>query len=200
MIYAEYREIPRDTNFITRDTARYRRIPILTHEIIKKVNNYNKLHQTQVRSFYCIYGETVNTASRLCRYANAGQILCSTGFVACLEAERAARTPDENATLPRIAWLSRGHTLLKGFAQTIETFSISVHGGIQGERVAGGDGGRTESLQLKGGEAYSMSFNVDAFNSASSIAQKRRASGRQLSDGVCMWMCGCVGVWVCGCV
>ena len=42
-----------------------------------------------------------------------------------------------------------------------------------------------------------MSFNVDAFNSASSIAQKRRASGRQLSDGVCMWVCGCVGVWVC---
>ena len=44
-----------------------------------------------------------------------------------------------------------------------------------------------------------MSFNVDAFNSASSIAQKRRASGRQLSDGVCTCVCVCLRVCVCVC-
>lgn len=40
-----------------------------------------------LRSFYCIYGETVNLSSRLCKLANTGQIRCSQGFVTCLNCE-----------------------------------------------------------------------------------------------------------------
>ena len=105
----------------------------------------------KVRAFYCIYGETVNTASRLCRYSNAGQIHGSLGFVTCLDVERAARTPDENAALPHIAWHSRGHTRLKGFDHTIETFTVSVHREWEGAKAAGGEGGEGVSRGGGGG-------------------------------------------------
>ena len=38
----------------------------------------------KMRAFYCIYGETVNAASRLCKSAPPGRIHCSQGFVSCL--------------------------------------------------------------------------------------------------------------------
>ena len=44
----------------------------------------------KIRAFYCVYGETVNMASRLCRAASPGHILVSTGFIECLQAERQA--------------------------------------------------------------------------------------------------------------
>ena len=124
----------------------------------------------KVRAFYCIYGDTVNTASRLCRYSKAGQMNCSAGFVSCLEAERAARCPKEEAVLPKISWHSRGHTLLKGFAHSIETFSVSVDGD--------GEAGELK----KAGEAFRGSFNVDAFSSANSFACQRRGSTRKMSN------------------
>uniref|UniRef100_A0A7S4PJ49 Guanylate cyclase domain-containing protein n=2 Tax=Guillardia theta TaxID=55529 RepID=A0A7S4PJ49_GUITH len=32
------------------------------------------------RAFYCVYGDTVNTAARMCKYAKEGQILCTREF------------------------------------------------------------------------------------------------------------------------
>jgi len=43
----------------------------------------------KVRAFYCIYGQTVNTASRLCKYASLGHMHCSQGFITALKTERA---------------------------------------------------------------------------------------------------------------
>ncbi|EKX34295.1 hypothetical protein GUITHDRAFT_80660, partial [Guillardia theta CCMP2712] len=32
------------------------------------------------RAFYCVYGDTTNTAARMCKYAAANQILCTCSF------------------------------------------------------------------------------------------------------------------------
>ena len=35
-----------------------------------------------VRSFYCLYGDTVNTAARMCKYAERGELHCTSDFAA----------------------------------------------------------------------------------------------------------------------
>ena len=136
----------------------------------------------KLRAFYCIYGDTVNTASRLCARAEAGQIHCSQGFVTCLETE--SRTT-------RISCTSCGHVLLKGFKDPIETFTISLisddksgHGAearhidahelhsLGAEKESGvltsvADVGEPGSPPLPRGS--SSMFNVDAFKASEHV-------------------------------
>ena len=56
-------------------------------------------------AFYCVYGNTVNMASRLCKSAAAGQVQASMDFMACLEDERGRGVAGRGGEL---AWHSRG--------------------------------------------------------------------------------------------
>ena len=104
----------------------------------------------KVRAFYCIYGHTVNTASRLCKDADKGRVNCSQEFMRCLEAERAAGICRPGATL---AFQPRGRIHLKGIRHGIDTFSASL-GAEQSSR------GRLPKVEACADEAL---FNVDAF-------------------------------------
>ena len=59
----------------------------------------------KLRAFYCVYGNTVNMASRLCKSAAAGQVQASMDFMACLEDERGRGVAGRGGEL---AWHSRG--------------------------------------------------------------------------------------------
>jgi hypothetical protein len=80
-----------------------------------------------LRAFYCIYGQTVNTASRLCKYAERGQICCSQGFVTCLNKEQATRTQVDTRSL--IRFTPCGIVLMKGL-EPLEVFIMPVVGQV----------------------------------------------------------------------
>ena len=106
-----------------------------------------------LRSFYCIYGETVNLASRLCKLARAGQIRCSRGFVSSLDREASAASGAAWGGLqspPAVSCASLGVSGIKGFDAPMETFDVSV---------AGVEAPRCLYLPLW---AHEESFNVDA--------------------------------------
>ena len=117
----------------------------------------------KLRAFYCIYGDTVNTASRLCKHAEPGQVHCSSGFVHYVQTEelqnaacpmrRSSRSP-----APTVTCVSRGHTLLKGFCESIETFVVSV-------AVMDRDSQRQQMpvFEASGVNNEERNFNVDAF-------------------------------------
>jgi class 3 adenylate cyclase len=124
----------------------------------------------KLRAFYCIYGATVNTASRLCGHARPGEIIGSDGFVECLKAEhdKMAAGADGKAapSWPVITFECRGRQLLKGFSTSIATFAID--GDVATRRVAEG-------------KAFALSkeeFNVDAFP-AQRLTLGRRGSEEQ---------------------
>ena len=130
----------------------------------------------KLRAFYCIYGDTVNTASRLCKYADAGQIHCSKGFVECLDAERVrcrhmCCERDLEEALKETRFVSRGLTLLKGFQNSIETFCAPC---VLADKLS------AASLELGQGELVwpehsshqQRLFNVDAFSSGGESRDK----------------------------
>jgi len=126
----------------------------------------------KMRAFYCIYGETVNAASRLCKSAPPGRIHCSQGFVSCLNTER--KHGDSRA----FQCESCGLTPLKGLAP-IETFVLyhAPHGEEQdGE---GENKGPRDRAWLKA-KSFEASFNVDAF-SKELVMEKIRKSQRRNS-------------------
>jgi hypothetical protein len=84
----------------------------------------------KLRAFYCIYGNTVNTASRLCNHAAYGQILVSRGFVDCLNSSLCSSKDLETAT---IRYEPAGMVRLKGFRHEVETFVL-----CDGAQVASG--------------------------------------------------------------
>jgi hypothetical protein len=67
------------------------------------------------KSFYCLYGDTVNTAARMCKYAAPDQIHCSAAF-----AEYVLRLG-----MPSFRCTSRGLTEVKGKG-VMETFDITL--------------------------------------------------------------------------
>ena len=156
----------------------------------------------KLRAFYCVYGETVNMASRLCRAASPGHILVSTGFIECLQAERQACVLDRardgdlhgwaggNATMgscvsveaseePMIVCTSRGQMALKGFAGTQETFHVRADGGRVVEQtpcedVAGSDDARSKVFNV---DAYSWRRNLGGGSWMAPRSLHRRKSG-----------------------
>jgi hypothetical protein len=81
----------------------------------------------RMRAFYCLYGDTVNMASRLCKEAEGGQIHCSEGYLQCLQKEMATSAQlQTRGTLDSIHWTSRGLVSMKGFSKQTETFVVSV--------------------------------------------------------------------------
>jgi class 3 adenylate cyclase len=116
-----------------------------------------------LRAFYCIYGQTVNTASRLCKYAERGQICCSQDFVTCLNKEQAARTQFDTRSL--IRFTPCGIVLMKGL-EPLEVFIMPVVGGVVSPPCAMNPD-------------IPESFNADGFSMSPTMKQKRGGVMRQ---------------------
>ena len=127
----------------------------------------------KLRAFYCIYGVTVNTASRLCKYADRCQIHCSAAFVQQLEAEHTSACGAAGAVdvQSRIRVQSRGNVLLKGFAESMETFVVTY----EDEHQRAGAEQRLPSNET--------SYNVDAFTGAQALAAGATANATAKARG-----------------
>ena len=135
----------------------------------------------KLRAFYCVYGDTVNTASRLCKHADVNHIHVSKDFVVRLNAERVSSATltttarrgtavdrDGKDVTEDIKCLPRGSTLLKGFRQSIETFVIdcrSFERDESGESDLSTEFSRWCQSETGGAEVNhdDQVFNVDAF-------------------------------------
>jgi len=121
----------------------------------------------KLRSFYCIYGKTMNAASRLCQHTDPDQMQCSAAFLACLQDEGAAagalscgqRGP---WPFPGVEFEPRAPTLFKGFSRSLEIFGAPC---IDQHELAAGkqQSGLMDSLST--GPSKAEIFNVDAFGS-----------------------------------
>ena len=134
-----------------------------------------------LRAFYCIYGDTVNISSRLCKAAEPCQIHCSAAFVRLLQLERTLSShvsadAEHTMSVNTMSVRSRGHVLLKGLPESMETFVVLCENNGQEERESDGRLATSEE-----GRAVNVNaFNVDAFTGADALAA---ASGKQASTG-----------------
>eukprot|EP00960_Hanusia_phi_P046496 757873-Hanusia_phi.AAC.1 len=81
------------------------------------------------RAFYCVYGDTVNTAARMCKYAKEGQVLCTREF-----ADAVYSLASDHATCQSCGELEvKGKGLMSVF-NVVTDLSVVLH-----EEVCGGD-------------------------------------------------------------
>ena len=76
------------------------------------------------RSFYCLYGDTINTAARMCKYADADKVHCSAEFAK-------AAIGVSGAAVGLVSLASRGVHLIKGKGN-METFDAKVQKALPG--------------------------------------------------------------------
>jgi class 3 adenylate cyclase len=80
-----------------------------------------------IRAFYCVYGDTINTAARLCMLAKRNHLHCSEAFVDMLSAsEQAGAKGGREHTSEQLGWVPadldvtpRGRILVKGKGESL---------------------------------------------------------------------------------
>ena len=72
-----------------------------------------------IRAFYCVYGDTINTAARLCMLAKQNHMHCSEAFVGMLAASTGAKGSVQSLGLDDLDMTPRGRILVKGKGESI---------------------------------------------------------------------------------
>ena len=122
----------------------------------------------KLRSFYCIYGKSINAASRLCQHTDPDQMQCSAAFLTCLQDEGAAAAGSCGQRgpwpFPGVEFEPRGRTLFKGFSRSLQIFGANIPC-IDEHELATGKQPSGLMNSLSTGASKAEIFHVDAIGS-----------------------------------